>query len=85
MISNCNTLAVEKARCDDCISLLKMTIQMKENEVVQENIFKKGTKLLFEWLKSMQFKMEMIQEAKEGLKEIGEKVKKTQDRAFKLM
>ena len=27
----------------------------------------------------------MIQEAEEGLKETGEKVKKTQDRAFKLM
>ena len=33
----------------------------------------------------MQFKLEMIQEAKEGRKEIGEKLRKTQDRAFKLM
>ena len=24
IISNCSTLAIEKARCDDCISLLKM-------------------------------------------------------------
>lgn len=33
----------------------------------------------------MQFKLEMIQEAEEGLKEIGEKVKKIQDREFTLM
>lgn len=33
----------------------------------------------------MQFKLEMIQGAEEGLKEIKDKVKKTQDREFKLM
>ena len=33
----------------------------------------------------MQFKLEMIQEAKKGLKEIWDKVKKTQDGAFELM
>ena len=33
----------------------------------------------------MQFKLEMIQEAEKGLKEIGDKVTKTQVRAFELM
>lgn len=33
----------------------------------------------------MQFKLEMLQEAEKGLREIKEKVKKTQDRAFELM
>ena len=33
----------------------------------------------------MQFKIDMIQEAEKGLKEIEDKVKRTQDRAFKLM
>ena len=33
----------------------------------------------------MQFKLEMIQGAEDGLEEIEDKVKKTQDRAFELM
>ena len=78
-------MAREKAKCDDCISLLKMIIQMKVKEAIEAKILKKGNEPLIEWLQSMQFKLEMIQEAEEGLKEMGEKVKKTQDRAFKLM
>lgn len=53
IISNHNTLAVEKARCDECIFLLKMIIQMKAKEVVEEKFLKKGTKPLFEWLWGM--------------------------------
>ena len=33
----------------------------------------------------MQFKLEMIQEAEKGLKEIEGKIRKTQDRGFELM
>ena len=58
---------------------------MKVKDAIEEKILKKGNEPLIEWLQSVQFKLEIIQEAKEGLKEIGEKVKKTQDRAFKLM
>ena len=71
IISNCNTLTAEKARCDECIFLLKMIIQMKAKEVIEAKILKKGTELLFEWLRGMQFKLEMIQGAEEGLKETG--------------
>ena len=62
-----------------------MIIQMKEKEVVEENILKKGNEALFEWIQGMQFKLEMIQEAEKGLKEIEDKVRKTQDRVFELM
>ena len=84
-MSNSNTLAGERVKCLDCISLLKMVTQMKTKDAVEAKIMKKGNEPLNEWLQSMQFKMEMIQEAEKGLREIGDKVKKTQDRAFKLM
>ena len=42
IISNNNTLARQREKCDDCISLLKMVIQMKEKEAVEEKILKKG-------------------------------------------
>ena len=58
---------------------------MKEKDATEAKILKKGNEPLIEWLQSMQFKLEMIQEAKKGLREIGDKVKKTQDRAFELM
>jgi hypothetical protein len=83
--SNQHTLATERARCEECVSLLKMIIQMKSKEAVEAKILKKGNEPLFEWLQGMQFKMEMIKEAEEGLKEIENKVKRTQDRAFELM
>ena len=76
-MSNSNTLGGEREKCDDCISLLKMIIQMKEKEEIEEKILKKGNEPLIEWLQIVQFKLEIIQEAKEGLKDIGEKVKKT--------
>ena len=47
-------------KSNDCISLLKMIIQMKINEVVEENIFSKGDEPIVEWFQSMQFKSEMI-------------------------
>ena len=84
-MSNSNTLAGEKAKCEDCISLLKMIIQMKAKDAIEAKILKKGNEPLIEWLQCMQFKLEMIQQAEEGLKEIGEKVTKSQDRAFELM
>ena len=40
---------------------------------------------MFQWLQSMQFKSEMIVLVEKGLKEIEDKVKKTQDRGFELM
>ena len=58
---------------------------MKAKDAIEEKILKKGNEPLNEWLQSMQFKMEMIQEAEKGLREIGDKVNKTQDRAFELM
>lgn len=79
------TLATERERCDECVSLLRMIIQMKEKEVVEAKILKKGNEPLFEWLQGMKFKLEMIQEVEKGLKEIEDKVRKTQDRAFELM
>ena len=58
---------------------------MKVKEAVEAKILKKGNEPLFEWLQSMQFKLEMIQLAEKGLKEIEDKEKKTQDRGFELM
>ena len=66
--SNQHTLAMEKVRCEECISLLKMIIQMKAKEAIEAKVLKKGTEPLFEWLQSMQFKLEMIQGTEEGLK-----------------
>ena len=56
ILANRNTLARERVKSNDCISLLKMIIQMKEKEVVEAKIFPKGDKPLFEWLQSMQVK-----------------------------
>ena len=42
IMSNCNTLAGEKAKCEDCISLLKMIIQMKAKDATEAKILKKG-------------------------------------------
>ena len=58
---------------------------MKEKEVVEAKILKKGNEPLFEWLQSMQFKLEMIMLVEKGLKEIEDKEKKTQDRGLELM
>lgn len=58
---------------------------MKAKEVVKAKILKKGNEPLSEWFQSMQFKLEMIQEVEKGLKEIEEKIKRTQDRGFELM
>ena len=65
IISNHNTLVIEKERCDECIFLLKLIIQMKAKEVIEAKILKKGTEPLFEWLQGMQFKLEMIQGGEE--------------------
>ena len=85
IMSNSNTLVGEREKCVDCISLLKMVTQMKAKDAIEENILKKGNEPLNEWLPSIQFKMKMIQEVEKGLREIGDKAKKTQDRAFELM
>ena len=77
-MSNSNTLAREKEKFLDCIFLLKMVNQMKAKDAIEAKILKKGNEPLNEWLQSKQFKMEMIQEAKKGLREIG-------DKAFELM
>ena len=58
---------------------------MKEKEAIEAKILKKGNEPLLKCLQSMQFKLEMIQLAKKGLKEIEDKEKKTQDRGFELM
>ena len=58
---------------------------MKEKEVVEAKNFPKGDEPLFKWLQSMQFKSKMILSVEKGLKEIEDKVKKTQDRGFKLI
>ena len=60
-MSNSNTLAGEREKCVDCISLLKMVSQMKAKDEIEAKILKKGNEPLNEWLPSMQFKMEMIQ------------------------
>ena len=75
--ANSNILAGEEAKCADCISLLKMVIQMKDKEAVEAKILKKGNEPLNEWLQSMQFKLEMIREAEKGLRETGDKATKT--------
>lgn len=51
--ANRATLAAEKAKSEDCVSLLKVIIHMKNNEAMEEKIFPKGDKPLFEWLQSM--------------------------------
>ena len=50
---------------------------MKAKEAVEAKILKKGNEPLNEWLQIMQFKMEIIQEVEKGLREIGDKAKKT--------
>ncbi len=60
IMSNSNTLAGERVKCDDCISLLKMIIQMKAKEAVEEKILPKGDDPLFKWLQCMWFTTEMI-------------------------
>ena len=85
ILANRNTLTRERVKSDDCISLLKMIIQMKAKEVVEAEIFPKGDKPLFKWLQSMQYKLEMILVVEKGLNEIEHKVKKVQDKGFKLM
>jgi len=44
------TLAIEKAKSKDCVSLLSMIIHMKAKDAMEENIFPKGDEHLFEWL-----------------------------------
>ena len=58
---------------------------MKAKESVEVKILKKGNEHMFEWLQSIQFKLEMNQLAKKGLREIEDKAKKTQDKGFELM
>ena len=58
---------------------------MKAKDAIEAKILKKGNEPLNEWLSSMQFKLEMIQEAERGLRETWDKVKKAQDKAFELM
>ena len=41
-MSNSNTLVGEKAKCVDCIFLLKMIIQMKTKDAIEAKILKKG-------------------------------------------
>ncbi len=53
-------LVVEKVKSEDCISLLKMIIHMKGEEVVEVKILPRGDEPLFEWLHNMQFKSKMI-------------------------
>ena len=66
--SNKATLAIEKIKSDDCISLLKMIIYMKTKEGIEENILPKGDDPLVEWFQRMQFKSEMIMAIEERLK-----------------
>ena len=75
----------EKAKREDCISLLRLIIHMKAKEAVEEKILSKGDEPLFEWLQSMQFKSEIILVVEEGLKEMEAKVKKDQDRVYELL
>lgn len=85
ILANRATLAAEKIKSEDCVSLQKMITHMKNKEVVAAKIFPKGDKPLFEWLHSMQFKSKMIMAAEEGLKETKAKVKKDQDRDYELL
>ena len=57
----------------------------ESQNAVETKILKKGNEPLNEWLQSMQFKQEMIQEADKGLREIGDKATKAQVRTFELM
>lgn len=41
---------MERTKSEDCVSLLKMVIQMKEKEVIDEKILPKGDESLYEWL-----------------------------------
>ena len=47
-MSNYNTFAREKEKCEDCISLLKMIIQMKVKDAIEAKILKKGNEPLIE-------------------------------------
>ena len=83
--SNRGTLATEKFKSDDCVSLLKMIIHMKVKEVVEAKILPKGDEPLVEWFQSIQFKFEMIMVVEEGLKETKAKAKKEQDKDYELL
>ena len=48
--ANQATLSAEKAKSEECISLLKMIIHMKAKEAVEAKILPKGDEPLFEWL-----------------------------------
>ena len=58
---------------------------MKAKDAVEAKILKKGNEPLNEWLQSMQFKWEIIQEAEKGLRETWDKAKKAQDKSFELI
>ena len=58
---------------------------MKAKDAIEAKILKKGNDPLNEWLQSMQFKLEMIQEDERGLRETWDKAKKAQDKSFELM
>ena len=80
-----NTLAAEKVKSEDCVSLLKMVTHMKTKEFFKAKIFPKGYEPLFECLQSIQFKSKMFIVVDEGLKETEAKVKKDQDRDYELL
>ena len=46
--TNQATLSTEKAKSEECVSLLKMVIQIKANELVESKILPKGDGPLFE-------------------------------------
>lgn len=50
ILKNRATLTVEKAKSEDCVSLLKMIMHMKAKEAMEEKSFPKGYEPLFKCL-----------------------------------
>ena len=85
ILANMDTMSIEKEKSENCISLLKMVIQMKTKEVVEEKIMPKGDENLFEWQRSLQFKAEMISVAEDGLKETMRNFKEEQEKNYEFL
>ena len=60
ILKNSLTLASERAKSEECNVLLKMILQMKTKNVVEEKILKKGDEPIDEWLQSIQSRTKMI-------------------------
>ena len=58
---------------------------MKIKEALKTKILQKGDEPIIEWLHNLQFRVDMITMAKEGLQKTKDKIKDDKERDFKLL